>query len=40
MAFPGGGRYVVPGGLVPVTVEHSAEGVYVEPGSWVAHRLP
>jgi GNAT superfamily N-acetyltransferase len=39
MAFPGGGSYVVPGGLVPVTVENGSEGVYVEPGIWVVHRL-
>jgi GNAT superfamily N-acetyltransferase len=40
MGFPGVGRYVVPGALVPVTVEPGAEGVYVEPGIWVVHRLP
>jgi GNAT superfamily N-acetyltransferase len=39
MAFPGGGSYVVHGGLVPVTVENGSEGVYVEPGIWVVHRL-
>lgn len=40
MGFPSVGSYVVPGALVPVTIEHDAEGVYVEPGIWVVHRLP
>ena len=39
MGFPGVGSYVVPGALVPVTVENGSEGVYVEPGIWVLHRL-
>jgi GNAT superfamily N-acetyltransferase len=39
MAFPGSGRYVVPGGLVPVEVDvASDEGRYVEPGYWMRHR--
>jgi GNAT superfamily N-acetyltransferase len=39
MGFPGVGSYVVPGALVPVTVDSGSEGLYVEPGIWVFHRL-
>jgi len=39
MAFPGIGSYIVPGCLVPVTVDNDSEGLYVEPGIWVLHRL-
>jgi hypothetical protein len=37
--FSGAGSHVVPGALVPITVEGEAEGVYAEPGIWVLHRL-
>lgn len=37
LAFPDGGEYVVPGGLVPVRVE-DGRGVYVEPNVWMRHR--
>lgn len=36
MAFPGDGRYVVPGALVPVEFS-SGRGVYVEPNLWMRH---
>jgi GNAT superfamily N-acetyltransferase len=37
MAFPSDGRYVVPGGLVPVEVRNG-RGVYLEPNVWMRHR--
>ena len=38
MAFPGSGRYVVPGALVPVEIDLELnEGVYVEPNFWMSH---
>ena len=40
LEFPGSGRYVVPGALVPVVVDLDADlGVYVEPNVWVTHDL-
>jgi hypothetical protein len=40
MAFPESGDYVVPGALVPVTIDHEADrGLYVEPNVWMHHRL-
>ncbi len=38
MDFPGEGNYIIPHGLVPVTVR-GTEGEYVEPGVWVLHGL-
>jgi hypothetical protein len=41
MALPESGRYVVPGGLVPVEVDRERDvGEYVEPGCWMRHRVP
>lgn len=38
MAFPESGAYVVPGALVPVTIDREAdEGCYVEPNVWMHH---
>jgi hypothetical protein len=38
MAFPESGEYVVPGALVPVTIDCEADlGVYVEPNVWMSH---
>ena len=34
--FPGDGQYIVPGGLVPMTVTNG-EGVYEEPNVWMVH---
>lgn len=40
MAFPESGEYVVPGALVPVTIDREAgTAVYVEPNVWMHHRL-
>jgi GNAT superfamily N-acetyltransferase len=40
LTFPDSGPYVVPGGLVPVTIDRAADsGVYVEPNVWMRHRL-
>jgi hypothetical protein len=36
--FPGDGNYIIPHGLVPVSVR-GATGEYIEPGIWVVHRL-
>ena len=38
MAFPEGGKFVVPGALVPV-VFRGGRGVYVEPNVWMRHRI-
>lgn len=38
MDFPGDGDYVIPHGLVPLSLR-GPEGVYVEPGIWVLHEL-
>jgi GNAT superfamily N-acetyltransferase len=41
MEFPESGEYVVPGALVPVTIDRERdEGRYVEPNVWMLHRLP
>jgi GNAT superfamily N-acetyltransferase len=38
MAFPESGDYVVPGALVPVTIDRDRdEGRYVEPNVWMRH---
>ena len=37
--IPRVGSYIVDGGLVPVTIDNGSEGLYVEPGIWVLHRL-
>lgn len=40
MAFPESGRYVVPGALVPVEVDRSADvGTYHDPNVWIVHEL-
>ncbi len=36
--FPESGRYIVPGGLVPVEIDRAADfGLYLEPNIWIAH---
>ncbi|GAA3039899.1 hypothetical protein GCM10017559_80300 [Streptosporangium longisporum] len=38
MEFPDSGSYVVPGALVPVTIDREADlGEYVEPNVWMRH---
>jgi GNAT superfamily N-acetyltransferase len=38
--FPDSGSYVVPGALVPVSIDVQADlGVYVEPNAWMLHPL-
>lgn len=40
MAFPESGEYVVPGALVPITVDRERdEALYVEPNVWMLHSL-
>jgi GNAT superfamily N-acetyltransferase len=40
MRFPASGRYVVPGALVPVTIDRRRDlGRYVEPNVWMLHPL-
>jgi GNAT superfamily N-acetyltransferase len=40
MAFPDSGSYVVPGALVPVTIDRERDiGRYAEPNLWVRHTL-
>jgi GNAT superfamily N-acetyltransferase len=40
MRFPESGRYVVPGGLVPITIDRRGNrGRYVEPNVWMLHRV-
>jgi GNAT superfamily N-acetyltransferase len=40
MAFPESGDYVVPGALVPVTIDREGdEGRYVEPNVWMRHAV-
>ena len=36
--FPGDGNYIIPHGLVPVSIQGTT-GEYIEPGVWVVHRL-
>jgi hypothetical protein len=39
LSMPASGEYVIPGGLVPLTIDRRADsGVYREPGVWVVHR--
>jgi hypothetical protein len=41
MAFPESGEYVVPGALVPVTIDRERDqGRYVEPNVWMLHQRP
>jgi hypothetical protein len=38
MTFPESGRYIVPGALAPVTIDHRRNrGRYVEPNVWMRH---
>jgi len=38
MRFPESGRYIVPGALVPVTIDRRRNlGLYVEPNVWMRH---
>jgi hypothetical protein len=38
LQFPQSGRYVVPGALVPVTIDRRRDrGRYVEPNVWMLH---
>lgn len=38
MVFPESGHYVVPGALVPITIDRERDqGVYVEPNVWMVH---
>jgi len=40
LAFPDSGDYVVPGALVPITIDREGDqGLYVEPNVWMRHRL-
>jgi GNAT superfamily N-acetyltransferase len=40
MAFPESGEYVVPGALVPITIDRDRdEGRYIEPNVWMRHAL-
>lgn len=40
MRFPESGTYIVPGALVPVTIDvEKNEGRYVEPNVWIQHNL-
>jgi hypothetical protein len=40
MRFPESGRYGVPGGLVPITIDRRRNrGRYVEPNVWMLHRV-
>jgi len=39
MEFPGDGSHIVPGALVPISVDHDAdEASYIEPGVWILHK--
>lgn len=41
MRFPDDGRYVIPGGLALLTIDHQADvGSYWEPNVWVGHEVP
>ncbi len=41
MEFPASGAYVVPGALVPVTIDRRRDlGRYVEPNVWMRHDVP
>jgi hypothetical protein len=40
MAMPDSGAYVVPGALVPVSIERERDlGEYLEPGCWMRHHV-
>jgi GNAT superfamily N-acetyltransferase len=41
MRFPESGSYVVPGALVPITIDREQDlGTYIEPNVWMRHRIP
>lgn len=36
--FPDSGPYVIPGALVPITIDREANvGIYLEPNVWMVH---
>lgn len=40
LIFPQNGQYVVPGALIPITLDiEKDEGVYIEPNVWMQHSL-
>ncbi len=40
MQFPDSGNYIVPGALVPVTIDRKRDcGEYIEPNVWMAHEI-
>ncbi|NLX11988.1 MAG: GNAT family N-acetyltransferase [Chloroflexi bacterium] len=40
MQFPASGQHIIPGALLPVTIERDTDrGVYVEPNVWMHHPL-
>lgn len=40
MKFPESGNYVIPGALVPITIDRERDcGRYIEPNVWMEHRL-
>jgi GNAT superfamily N-acetyltransferase len=40
LEFPGSGKYVLPGGLVPMTMDIKSDlGIYIEPNVWTVHEL-
>ena len=40
MRFPESGKYVVPGGLIPVEIDCEKDrGLYVEPNVWMGHPI-
>ena len=40
MTFPESGRYIVPGALAPVRIDHRRNlGRYVEPNVWMRHAV-
>jgi len=39
MRFPETGEYIVPGGLVPVSIStEQDQGLYMEPNVWMLHK--
>jgi hypothetical protein len=40
MSLPVAGQYVIPGGLVPISISVEEDnGIYVEPNVWLEHVL-
>ena len=40
LVFPQSGQYVVPGALIPITMDiEKDEGNYIEPNVWMQHSL-